>query len=126
MQSGMQKQSSSSVEVKSIDKRAVRDAVDRFAVRLLASDNDVEEIVVFGSFETDTYSPGSDIDLLIVLRDSKMPPRERIPAFLPEKFPVPVDVFPFTRAELDEMSDSPVVKAVNRSQWRYGRNTGNT
>src|SRR5438128_417408 len=89
----------SSVAIKSIDVRAVRTAMDAYAKRLLDTRADVEEIVVFGSFATGTWAPGSDLDVLIVLREAAGSPRDRIPSLLPGRFPVPVDVFPFTRAE---------------------------
>jgi predicted nucleotidyltransferase len=98
--------------------------MDGYAHRLLASRDDIEEIVVFGSFATDSWAPGSDLDVLIVLRDARDPVRDRIPPLLPGRFPVPMDVFPFTRTELAERSDSPVVKAAEASNWRYSRPSG--
>ena len=38
--------------------------MDRYAAQLLARP-DVQEVVVFGSFERGTYAPGSDLDVLI-------------------------------------------------------------
>ena len=112
---------SSSVVVKSIDAHAVRQAADAYAERLLASRPEVEEIVVFGSFATRTYAPGSDLDVLIVLGHAEGSPRDRIPDLMPARFPVPVDLFPYTRAELAELSDSPIVAAAAASVWRYRR-----
>ncbi len=95
--------------------------MDAWAARLLADRADVQEIVVFGSFEQETWAPGSDLDVLIVLAGAVLPPRDRVPALLPGAFPVPVDIFPFTRAELATRQDSPVVAAAARSRWRYTR-----
>ncbi|GIW73136.1 MAG: hypothetical protein KatS3mg102_2678 [Planctomycetota bacterium] len=48
------------------------------------------------------HAPGSDAGLLIVLARSEEPhPAARVPACLPVDLPVPVDVFPLTRAELE-------------------------
>jgi predicted nucleotidyltransferase len=110
-----------SVVVKSVDDAAVRRAADDYAASLLASRADVEEIIVFGSFASGTYAPGSDLDLLIVLTHAHGPVRDRVPDLLPRRFPVPVDVFPYTREELRERADSPIVAAANASQWRYRR-----
>lgn len=96
--------------------------MDEYARALLAKHPEVEEVIVFGSFADDTYSPGSDLDVFIVLREASDSPRERIPRFLPDKsLDVPVDVFPFTRAEMEERRDSPLLLAVRKSHWRYRR-----
>ncbi len=111
----------SSVVVKSIDKDLVRRRMDEYAARLLASRPDVEEIVVFGSFEKDNYAPGSDLDLFILLTGSDLQVRDRVPELLPGPFPVPVDVFPYTPAEVAAIGSSPVIDAVRASTWRYRR-----
>jgi len=109
------------VEIKSIDKARVRAAADEWAAGLLRRREDIVEIVVFGSFERDTYVPGSDLDVFVLLERADTPVRERIPDLLPSRFPVGVDVFPYTREELAALAPSPVLDAVNRSQWRYER-----
>jgi predicted nucleotidyltransferase len=109
------------VVVKSIDEIAVRRATDAWAAEVLARHPDVEEIVVFGSFAEGTWAPGSDLDVLIRLRASDRPVRDRVQDLLPAAFPVPVDVFPYTGAEIAERADSPILAAVKRSRWRYAR-----
>lgn len=112
----------SSVVIKSVDLVRIRRATDGYARALLARDPNVEEIIVFGSFANDTYAPGSDLDLFIVLREANDSPRDRIPQFLPDKsLSVPVDVFAFTRAEMADLADSPLMSAVQQSAWRYRR-----
>jgi hypothetical protein len=44
-----------------------------------------------------------------------------VPDYLPGPFPVGVDLFPFTRAEIEERRGSPLLAAVARSSWRYRR-----
>ena len=112
----------SSVRIFSVDVEAVHRGMDEYARELLATHPEVEEIIVFGSFENNTYAPGSDLDVFIVLREANDSPRDRIPRFMPEKsLPVPVDVFPFTRAEMEERRDSVLLTAVRKSHWRYRR-----
>jgi len=110
-----------SVVIKSIDAARIRAAADEYAARLLATRPDVEEVVVFGSFERGTYAPGSDLDLFIVLREADRPIRDRIPGLIPERFPVGVDLFPYTREEMRDLAPSPLLDAVAASRWRYGR-----
>jgi predicted nucleotidyltransferase len=95
--------------------------MDEYARRLLAARPEVEEIIVFGSFETGTYAPGSDLDVFIVLSRSDRPVRERIPELLPGPFPVPMDIFPYTRAEMASLTPSLLLEAVARSRWTYRR-----
>ncbi|MBI4288151.1 MAG: nucleotidyltransferase domain-containing protein [Chloroflexi bacterium] len=64
---------------------------------------EIERILVFGSVARGQAVPGSDVDLLIVLKESSERPLDRIPRYIPSRFPVGVDVFPYTRQELDEM-----------------------
>jgi predicted nucleotidyltransferase len=111
----------SSVVVKSIDDALVRRAMDEYAADVLAKRADVEEIVVFGSFANGTWGPGSDLDVLVILARADRPVRDRIPDLLPGPFPVAVDLFPLTRQELEDVSDSPPVAALRESRWRYGR-----
>ena len=110
-----------SVEIKSVDVENVRRSMDEYATKLLATNPAVEEIIVFGSFAGDTYAPGSDLDIYIVLSQADKPVRDRIPNFLPSGFPVPMGVFPFTRAEMAERKSSPLLSAVAKSNWRYKR-----
>jgi len=112
---------SQSIEIKSVDAEQVRRCMDEYAARLLASNPAVEEIIVFGSFVENTYAPGSDLDVFIVLTSAQQRPRDRIPDFLPNRFPAPMDIFPFTRAEMAELDSSPLLVAIRKSNWRYKR-----
>ena len=111
----------SSVAVKSVDEAEVRRAVDAYAAHLFNTAPEVEEVVVFGSFERGTWAPGSDVDVLIVLSACRLPIHERVAAFLPGRFPTGLDLFPFTRAELAERTPSLLLDAAAASQWRYRR-----
>jgi predicted nucleotidyltransferase len=93
----------STVRITYFDRRAVRAAVEQHARELAARYPEIEEIVLFGSLARGTPVPGSDADLLIVLCESDRRFLDRIPAFLPSRFPVGVDVFPYTRAEVERM-----------------------
>lgn len=117
----MRRVSLNSVVIKSIDEHCIRELLDQYATRLLASNPFVEEIIVFGSFEKGTYAPGSDVDIAVVLTQSDKPPRDRAPELLPGTFPVGVDLFAYTREELARPSLSWLAREMARSTWRYGR-----
>jgi predicted nucleotidyltransferase len=102
----MQKQSSPSVKITYFDKEAVSEALSEFLKELEKRSPEIKRIILFGSFARGECVPGSDIDLLIVLRESNIPFLERIPKYMPSHFPVGVDVFPYTEGELREMLNS--------------------
>lgn len=104
------------VEITWFDRAAVERALQEHVGRLSARYPEIEEIVLFGSVAKGTPVPGSDVDLLIVLQASDRRFIDRIPAFLPDRFPVGVDVFPYTREELERMkrSGSGLVRAALR------------
>ena len=65
-------------------------------------------MIWFGSWVSGTPTPGSDVDLCIVLSESKSRVRDRIPDYLPFGFPVGLDLFPFTTEELERLKkESP-------------------
>ena len=104
------------VSVTYFDKEGVRRAVDEYVRSLAARHPELEEAILFGSLAGGTPVPGSDADLLFVLSTSDRPFLERIPQLLPSGFPVGMDVFPYTRAELDRMTaeGNPLIRAALR------------
>lgn len=117
----MHKRSFGSITIFSIDEALVRRRVDEYAAQLLASHSEIEEVVVFGSFEKGNYAPGSDVDIFILLTHSDKQRRDRAADFLPRGFPVPLDLFPLTRDEVAALGSSPMLAEIQTSQWRYRR-----
>lgn len=84
------------------------------AQRLLATHPQVREVGLFGSLVRGNYGPGSDADLLVILESDPRRFIDRIPEFL-ETFGglgIPVDVLPYTVAEIASMQDSDLVKTA--------------
>jgi len=111
----------STVVVKSVDEGAVRRAMDAYAASLLERFPQIDEIVVFGSFERGTWVPGSDLDVFVLLTSDARPVHERVADLLPGAFPVGIDLFPLTRAEVEARRPSALLDAIDTSRWRYGR-----
>ncbi|HEY2934280.1 MAG TPA: nucleotidyltransferase domain-containing protein [Acidobacteriota bacterium] len=105
----MQRRSSTSVVIKSIDREAVRKAVEAYAAELRASCPEVERVIWFGSWINGLPRPGSDVDLCLILSSAADQPRDRISRYLPKhSFPVGIDLFPYTRDEFERLGqDSP-------------------
>lgn len=114
----------STVRVTYFDRDRVEAALAEHVRRLTARHAEIEEIVLFGSLVTGTPVPGSDVDLLIILTDSDRRFLDRIPTFLPSGFPTGVDVFPYTRAELERMKaegNQFVLRALREGRTLFRR-----
>ena len=94
------------VEISFLDGPAAIEELTRLAQGLVAHDPRVVEVLLFGSLVVGNYAPGSDGDLIIVLDTAEGRPFERITPYLRWflKAPVPVDIFVYTRSELERMA----------------------
>lgn len=95
----MLKRSSATVKVFSLDRRRIREALRSLVESRYGPDPNVAAVWLFGSFARGDAVPGSDVDLLVVVEEDARLPRDRIPEYLPDGFPVGVDVLVWTRAE---------------------------
>lgn len=64
----------------------------------------VSRIYWYGSWVSGTPTPSSEVDLCVVVESDDRPSRERTPDYLPDRFPVGVDVVVFTE-ELDALAE---------------------
>ncbi|MDZ7311690.1 MAG: nucleotidyltransferase domain-containing protein [candidate division KSB1 bacterium] len=86
----------------------------------LKQHTNVDKVYLFGSFVRGDYRPGSDADIAIVLKQDHRRLIDRIPEYLDyfADVEVPIDVFPYTLAEVEQM------KASNNPFWREIMVTG--
>jgi len=89
------------VRVRSIDREQVSQAVAAYTHALRQGHAEIERIIWFGSWVNGLPSPGSDVDLCLILSSSDKSPRDRVSEFLPLGFPVGVDLCVYTRAEFE-------------------------
>jgi predicted nucleotidyltransferase len=95
----------SSVVVKSADRAAVESAVLRHCEVLRSEHPEIRRIIWFGSWVGGIPTPGSDVDLCIILSESNRSFRDRLPLYLPGAFPVGIDLFPYTEAEFARLAE---------------------
>jgi len=102
MPSFVVEQSLGSVKVFWLKQEELVEEIRRSARRLGQSDENVLQIVLFGSLAERKAVPGSDADILIVLKEDKRSFMERVAAWQ-EKFSLgfQIEVFPYTEKELD-------------------------
>jgi len=70
------------------------------AVRIASLHTEVVKVLLFGSFAREDYGVRSDMDLLIVVRHSDEPARERIGRFLEHAPAYPTDMLVYTESEV--------------------------
>ncbi len=99
----MLEKSSNSVKVVFADKNKVLHQLKDYTRKVKRSRPEVEKVGLFGSYANDTFGPASDVDLLIILRQSSKRFLDRIPDYLPENLSVSCDVFPYTNKEIGNM-----------------------
>jgi predicted nucleotidyltransferase len=85
-----------------LNKEKVVEVLSKLALMAKAKDNNIKNIILFGSLVNDTYTGISDADVLIILKKSKQRFMDRIPKliFYFIDAPVPVDIFPYTEDEI--------------------------
>jgi predicted nucleotidyltransferase len=89
----------SSVVFKYADRKQIADAVASYATQLRREYVEIERIIWFGSWVTGLPSPGSDVDLCLVISSSDELPHERLSKYLPLGFPVGIDLCVYTASE---------------------------
>lgn len=106
MQSDTPKESSSSVVLKYTDPERVCAAVEEFAASLRKNYPHIRMIYWFGSWVNGTFSAGSDVDICIVVSESELRRHERTAEFLPNAFPVGMDLHVYTVKEFESLHES--------------------
>ena len=106
-----------SVAIKSADRESVERALRKHVAWLREQHPEIERIIWFGSWVNGAPTPGSDVDLCVVLSHSDKPMRDRVPDYLPFGFPVGIDLFPYTRDEFDQLRE-------NYPRWHEAINSG--
>jgi predicted nucleotidyltransferase len=76
-------------------RRAVQELTNRH--------REIEQVILFGSLARGDAVPGSDVDLLLVLQESDLPFLERSVYYQPAGVGLGVDLFVYTRSELEAM-----------------------
>ncbi len=98
-----------SAKIISLDIENARDKLRKLARNLKDQHENVLSVWIFGSLARGDALPGSDADILIVLRDSALSLPERMTQFM-DYFAclgLGIDIFPLTEEELEEKKNEP-------------------
>ncbi len=99
----MRGRSLSSVAIKSANRERITRAVRDYVAQLRAEHVQVERVIWFGSWVNGILTPGSDVDLCLIVSSSEPRPGDRAAAYLPVGFLVGVDLFVYTPAEFEQL-----------------------
>ncbi len=94
------------VVIRSIDREKTQNAVREYSRQLRQDHPEIIRVIWFGSWINGYPSPGSDVDICLVLSTTAKPLRDRLPDYLPVKFPVGIDLHIYTQTELDHLRES--------------------
>ncbi|GBC84191.1 hypothetical protein HRbin11_00613 [bacterium HR11] len=108
----------SSVVVRSADRARIAQAVQAYVARLRAEHPEVLRVIWFGSWVRGEATPGSDVDLCIIVARSDKPRWARAADFLPVGFPVGIDLFVYTPEEFERLrTEAPGWYAAIQAGW---------
>jgi predicted nucleotidyltransferase len=111
MQSFVVEESLHSVKVFWLEQEKVIEELYKVASRIGEEDVNILRIILFGSLAEKRGIPGSDADILIILKREDKPFIDRITKWS-EKFPLnfPVEIFPYTKKELNNPLAQDAIK----------------
>jgi predicted nucleotidyltransferase len=95
-----------SVVIKSIDRKQIRNAVETYILELRSRHPEIVRVIWFGSWVSGLPSPGSDVDLCLIVSASDKIPRDRVSDYLPLGFPVGVDLVVYAQDEFERLRKS--------------------
>jgi len=115
---------SSSAGTRFVNREEILSGARETARRIGAGHSQVLRVLLFGSFARDDYGTRSDLDLLVVLRESAKPAPGRVVDFLQYVSAYPTDIFPLTEAEIEarlEEGDPFLRRALREGILLYSR-----
>ena len=88
------------------DREAVLREARAAADAIRSAHPEVRRVFLYGSLARGSGGPRSDIDLVVIIAGTPLPPRERAPHFTPV-WPRPLDVTVYTEAEVARFASDP-------------------
>lgn len=101
----MQVKSFGSVKVFEPETARVRQAIDALKDHV-ATFPEVTAAYLIGSYHRGDFGPFSDVDVVLTVDDSKDRYLDRPERYRPAQFPLPLDLFVYTEAEVGLMKDT--------------------
>lgn len=83
----------------------MRQRVELLAATWRRHHPEISRIIWFGSWVNGLPTPGSDVDICLIVTHAAKPRHERAPDYLPAGFPVGLDLVVYTETEFARLSD---------------------
>lgn len=101
----LQEKSYGSVQVSSINYKALLKKLQRICGTIKKMDSAVRKILLFGSFAQGNYTPESDIDLLLIIENTDVPFLFRRDKYIEFYVSIPFDInmLVYTQKEIDKL-----------------------
>ncbi|MEJ5339389.1 MAG: nucleotidyltransferase domain-containing protein [Aquificaceae bacterium] len=111
----------SSSVIRWVSKEEVEKALREWAHKVRSEHPEVLRVGYFGSYARGNWGVGSDVDLLLVVSESKEPFIRRPLAFDTTELPVPADLLVYTEGELDKLKDTRFYREVLQKEvvWLF-------
>ena len=95
-----------------VPKDQVIKALMEWAEEVYSSRSEVVKIGYFGSYARGDWGVGSDLDVIVLLRESPLPFWERCLEFDTTVLPLPVDLFVYTLEEVKKLKGTKFCRDV--------------
>ena len=106
------------------DAKSVNGALRRWVEKAVLDKGDVLRIGYFGSYARGDWGVGSDLDLIIIVENSKLPFERRSVEWNATELPVPADVLVYTKKEWQSLGSRRFHRTVmQEAVWVYQRHT---
>ncbi|WP_376788591.1 DUF6932 family protein [Thermoflexus sp.] len=96
-----------SVRIWKVDRERVWAGLRRWLQEVIEPASEVQEVWLFGSYARGEEGPGSDIDLLVIVREAPEPFFERAMRYTPLRSGLPLEIFVYTEEEARDLSQQP-------------------
>jgi predicted nucleotidyltransferase len=99
----------SSAGIEWIDREGIIEEAKAVARRIASEHPEVQRTILFGSLARGRGGPRSDLDIVLIVTQTSIPPRDRTSAFMPVS-KRPIDLFVYTDEETTREPTAPVLR----------------
>lgn len=96
-----------SVRIWKVDRERVWAGLERWLREVIEPASEVREVWLFGSYARGEEWPGSDVDLLVIVREADEPFAERSLRYMPLRAGLPLEIFVYTEREAENLRQQP-------------------
>jgi Nucleotidyltransferase domain. len=96
-----------SVRIWKADRQRIQSGLARWLKEVIEPAREVREVWLFGSYARGEEWPGSDVDLLLIVREAEGRFEDRALRYIPLRSDLPLEIFVYTEEEARALSGQP-------------------